>query len=152
MTRPATEPTSVAILIADTGTKGSLDVPQGWGAVEVTFDFDSEVVIEANGIAVEERPHWDSWVDPPTFTVDGNQRPAGWSVWAYPLRAGRHTLQFRTPAWAERTVEVTAGKVTRVKYHATIVSRKDQASASPGGDVLETSATGKLRTLKPRPA
>jgi len=152
MTPPTTHPTPNALLLPGAGTKGAYpDLPQGWGAVEVTFDFTAELVVESAGVPIEERPHWDHWVDPPTLAIDGKQRQAGWSSWAYPLPAGPHTLRFRTPSFAERTIEISAGEATRIKYHATIVSRMDQANATPGGEVLQTTATAQVRALKARP-
>jgi hypothetical protein len=126
-------------------------LPAGWGAVEVTFDFTSEVVVESGGVPVEERPNHETWVDPPVLTIDDQERRAGWLVWLYPLPAGPHRLGFRSPAAAERTVEVAAGQVNRISYRAEVVFRKDQAeAASPGGPITGVTATGKLRALKTR--
>jgi hypothetical protein len=127
-------------------------LPEGWGAVEVTFHFDSMVTLERDGKPVTEWLNWANWIDPPTLTIDGNERRAGWSVWAYPLPAGPHVVRFRTPVFAERRVEVSAGQVTRLKYDADLMLYKDQDNDVLGGPIRETTATVKVRALKSRPA
>ncbi|MGH3490562.1 MAG: hypothetical protein ACRDP8_21955 [Actinopolymorphaceae bacterium] len=149
MTGPATPQ---AVHVDQSGSASYPELPDGWGAVEVTFDFDSTVALEEDGRLVMESPNWTNWVDPPTLTIDGNERRASWSVWAYPLPAGPHTVRFRTPGYAERRVEITAGQVTRIKYRAELVLHKDKADDTLGGPVRETNATVKVRALKARPA
>ncbi|MEQ7010047.1 hypothetical protein ABN028_28100 [Actinopolymorpha sp. B17G11] len=152
MTLPPTEPTPPAVLVDQKRGSSYPDLPQGWGAVEVTFDFDSLIAVEENGTLIAESPNWGTWVDPPTITIDGNERRASWSVWAYPLPAGPHTVRFGTPGFAERRVEIAAGQIARIKYHADIAFHKDKADDILGGPVRETTATVKVRALKSRPA
>jgi hypothetical protein len=152
MSRPPAESTQSAVLVEQKGRPSYPDLPEGWGAVEITFDFDSLIAVEDDGRLIAESPNWSTWVDPPTLTSDGNDRRASWSVWAYPLPAGPHIVRFRTPGYAERRVEIAAGQVARLKYHAEIAFHKDKASDVLGGPVRETNATVKVRTLKTRSA
>jgi hypothetical protein len=119
--------------LGDDGPDELPDLPDGWGALAVTYWFTSAVDLVSGDTVVNERPNYDIWVPPPVVRLDGREVRASWSRWWYPLRPGPHDVEVAEPALARARVEVVAGEVGRLNYRARIRIRKDHTDT----EVLE---------------
>ncbi len=122
--------------------------PDGSGGLLLTCWFVSKVELTSGGAVVNDRPNYETWVDPPEVRIDGEPVRASWSSWWYPLPPGPHHVEIGSPAPASTRVEVTGGDNTLVFYRADLRIQKDAADT----EVLERRGTGSLRAGKRRPS
>jgi hypothetical protein len=115
--------------------------PAGYGALVVTYWFDSAVDLVRDGVVVDDQPNWDTWIEPPVVQLDGVPVAASWARWWYPLPSGPHEIEVTGPVPAAGRVEVDEGAVVSLAYRANLRLRKDFAT----GALLDRGGTASVR-------